>query len=62
MILGGAGLSMLVVGTIFAIRAEASVSRSTQFQLAGGLFIVAGLLLIGTDLGWSLNAMALPLL
>lgn len=55
MILGSAGLSMLVAGTVLAIRAERSVGRMSQLELAGGLLILGGLSLIGIGLAWVFN-------
>lgn len=57
MILGSAGLSMLVVGTVLACRAERYIGRAAQLEFAGGLLIVGGLSLIGIGLAWTLNPM-----
>lgn len=50
MILGSAGLSMLLAGTVLAWCADRSVGRAAQFEFAGGLLIVGGLALIGIGL------------
>jgi len=56
-ILGSAGLSMLVVGTALAVSAERYVERTAQLEFFGGVLIVGGLSLIGIGLEWTHNPM-----
>lgn len=57
MILGTAGLSMLMLGTVLALRAERYVGRTTQLECAAGVCIVGGLSLIGIGLAWAMEPM-----
>lgn len=52
MIIGSAGLSMLVVGAALAVIAERYVGRTAQLECAGGILIIGGLSLIGIGLAW----------
>ncbi|HEV2629158.1 MAG TPA: hypothetical protein VGV41_10980 [Pseudolabrys sp.] len=58
MILGSAGLSLLVAGIVLALLAERYVGRVAQLECAGGILIVGGLSLIGIGLAWALNSMS----
>jgi hypothetical protein len=46
-ICGGAGLAMLVVGTVLACLAAPRPARAEALEVVAGLLIVAGLALIG---------------
>jgi hypothetical protein len=55
MILGSSGLSMLIVGTVLACRAERYAGYTNHMELVAGWLIVGGLSLIGVGVAWALN-------
>jgi hypothetical protein len=55
--LGIVALSMLVAGSMLAVRAESNVESAAQLECAVGIFIVGGLSLLGIGLAWALNPM-----
>lgn len=57
MILGSAGLPMLVAGTVLACSSERYAGRTAQVEFAAGVLIVGGLSFIGAGLAWALNPM-----
>jgi hypothetical protein len=57
MILGSAGLSLLIAGTVLACCAEHYVRRAAQLELTAGMLIVGGFSLIGIGLAWTLDPM-----
>lgn len=58
MIVGSAGLSLLVLGTALALAAETQAAWCEILETAAGVLIVGGLTLIGAGVGWPM----LPLL
>lgn len=54
MIIGSAGLSLLVLGTALALAAETQTVWAELMELAAGVMIVAGLALLGAGVGMAM--------
>ena len=58
MMLGSAGLAMLVLGTVLAANAGRYVGRTAHLEFAAGVLVIGGLSFIGIGLAWALEPMS----